>query len=97
MHRIQITLTDAQYMRLRDESARSGHSVVALVRSALDEHYGAASQSDRLRLLDSAFGGWADREEGGEAFVERVRSGTARRLCANVRHFPMFQGLSPPW
>lgn len=80
MHRTQVTLTDAQYLRLRDESASSGRSLAELVRRALDEHYEAVSGSDRLRLLDSAFGGWGDREEGGEAFVERVRSGTARRL-----------------
>ncbi len=80
MHRTQITLTDAQYVRLRDESARSGHSLAELVRRALDERYEAVSQSDRLALLDSAFGAWAQREESGAAFVERVRSGTARRL-----------------
>jgi hypothetical protein len=80
VHRTQITLTDAQYSRLRDESARSGRSLAELVRRALDGRYEAASQADRLRLLDSAFGGWADRDEGGAAFVERVRSGTARRL-----------------
>jgi hypothetical protein len=80
MHRTQITLTDDQYVRLRDESARSGHSLAELVRRALDERYGAVSKVDRLRLLDSAFGAWADRGEGGAAFVERIRSGTARRL-----------------
>ncbi len=80
MRRTQITLTDAQYLRLRDDSARSGHSLAELVRRALDEHYEAVSQPDRLRLLDSAFGGWKGRDEGGAEFVERVRSGTARRL-----------------
>jgi hypothetical protein len=80
MHRTQVTLTDIQYVRLRDESARSGHSLAELVRRALDEHYGVVSKSDRLRLLDSAFGGWTEREESGAAFVERIRSGSARRL-----------------
>jgi hypothetical protein len=80
MHRTQITLTDAQYVRLRDESARSGHSLAELVRRALDERYEVVSRPDRLRLFDSAFGAWAHRDEGGAAFVERVRSGTARRL-----------------
>ncbi len=83
MHRTQITLTDTQYVRLRDESARSGHSLAELVRRALDERYKAASTADRLRLLDSAFGAWADRGESGAEFVERVRSGTARRLRAS--------------
>jgi 23S rRNA U2552 (ribose-2'-O)-methylase RlmE/FtsJ len=80
MHRTQITLTDAQYARLREESARSGRSLAELIRRALDEHYEAMSNGDRLLLLDSAFGGWRRREEDGAAFVERVRSGTARRL-----------------
>jgi 23S rRNA U2552 (ribose-2'-O)-methylase RlmE/FtsJ len=80
MHRTQITLTDSQYARLRDESARSGRSLAELVRRALDERYDAVSKADRLRLLDSAFGAWAHRGENGAAFVERVRSGTARRL-----------------
>jgi hypothetical protein len=80
MHRTQITLTDAQYARLREESARSGRSLAEIVRRALDARDRAAPQADRLRLLDSAFGAWAHREESGAAFVERVRSGTARRL-----------------
>ncbi len=80
MHRTQITLTDAQYARLRDESSRSGRSLAELVRRALDERYGTLSDTDRLRLLDSAFGAWADRGESGAELVERVRSGTARRL-----------------
>jgi ribbon-helix-helix CopG family protein len=80
MHRTQITLTDTQYARLRDESARSGRSLAELVRRALDEHYDAVSKADRLQLLDIAFGAWAPRDESGAEFVERVRSGTTRRL-----------------
>jgi hypothetical protein len=80
MHRIPITLTDAQYARLRDESVKSGRSLAELVRHALDERYEAVSKADRLRLLDSAFGAWRQREESGAVFVERVRSGGARRL-----------------
>jgi 23S rRNA U2552 (ribose-2'-O)-methylase RlmE/FtsJ len=80
VHRTQITLTDTQYARLRDESAKSGRSLAALVRRALDERYDVVSRADRLRLLDIAFGAWAPREESGAEFVERVRSGTARRL-----------------
>ncbi len=80
MHRTQITLTDLQYARLLDQSARSGRSLAELVRRALDERDEAVSRADRLRLLDSAFGGWAHRKESGAELVERVRSGTARRL-----------------
>jgi hypothetical protein len=80
MHRTQITLTDRQYARLRDESSRTGRSLAALIRRALDEHYDELSRGERLALLDSAFGAWADRRESGAAFVERVRTGTAHRL-----------------
>jgi type III secretory pathway component EscV len=80
MHRTQITLTDTQYARLREESARSGRSLAEIVRRALDERYEAVSNADRRRLLDSAFGAWGHRDEDGAAFVQRVRSGTARRL-----------------
>jgi hypothetical protein len=71
--------SDAEYTSLR-ESSRSGHSLAELVRRALDERYEQLSGAERLRLVDSAFAGWAERAEDGKAFVERVRSGTARRL-----------------
>jgi hypothetical protein len=81
MHRTQITLTDHQYARLRDESARTGCSLAELIRRALDERYEQPSAAERLGLLDSAFGAWRDREETGAEYVERVRSGTRRRLA----------------
>lgn len=80
MHRTQITLTDAQYARLRDESTRTGQSLAELIRRALDERYEALSDSERLRLLDSAFSAWGKRAETGAEYVERIRSGTGRRL-----------------
>jgi hypothetical protein len=80
MRRTQITLTEAQYRLLRDESASSGHSLAELIRQAVDQLYERPSAPERLALLDSAFGGWADHDEGGEDFVERTRTGTQRRL-----------------
>lgn len=80
MHRTQITLTDSQYARLRDESARTGRSLASLIRRALDQHYDEVSTAERLELLDAAFGAWGERRESGAELVERVRSGTARRL-----------------
>lgn len=80
MRRTQIMLTETQYAHLQDEAARTGHSLAELIRRALDERYGAPSDVDRLRLLDAAFGAWADGEETGAEYVERMRSGTARRL-----------------
>ncbi len=84
MHRTQITLTDGQYARLREESAKTGQSLAALIRRALDERYHETSDEERLKLLDAAFGAWPGRRENGAAFVERVRSGTARRLRRNT-------------
>ena len=80
VRRTQIMLTEAQHARLRDEAARSGHSLGELIRRAVDERYGVLSDAERLRLFDGAFGAWADRQESGAEYVERIRSGTARRL-----------------
>lgn len=80
MRRTQITLTEAQYRLLHDESKASGHSLAELIRQAVDQRYAELSASERLSLLETAFGGWADRFEGGEEFVERVRTGTQRRV-----------------
>lgn len=80
MRRTQIMLTEGQHARLRDEAARTGRSLAELIRRAVDERYGGVSDADRLELFDSAFGAWSGREEGGAEYVERIRSGTARRL-----------------
>ncbi len=80
MRRTQITLTEAQHALLRDESARTGHSLAELIRRALDARYAEPSDTERLQLFDTAFGAWADHEESGADYVERIRSGTARRL-----------------
>ncbi len=73
-------LTSEQYALLKEESSRTGRSLAEIVRSALDERSSGLSNCERLRLLESAFGAWESHEEGGAAFVERVRSGTTRKL-----------------
>lgn len=78
--RTQITLTDAQHDLLREEAGRTGASIAELIRRAVDERYDGVSDADRLRLFDSAFGAWGGRRETGVEYVERIRSGTARRL-----------------
>lgn len=77
MHRMQIMLTDSQYLRLRQESSRTGCSLAELIRRALDERYGSASVRERLRLLDASHGGWSGRSEDGVQLVERLRFGVA--------------------
>lgn len=80
-HRTQITLTDDQYERLRDESARSGLGLAELVRRAVDQSYGTVSGQELLAVLDDTFGRWVDRDVDGGAYVERLRRGMGRRLA----------------
>jgi len=83
-HRTQITLTDEQYDRLRDESRRSGLGLAELVRRAVDRSYGSLPRSEQLAAMQSAFGSWSgdgDREDDGILYVERLRRGLARRLA----------------
>ena len=80
-HRTQITLSDAQYERLRSESARSGLGLAELVRRAIERSYGTADRDQMLEALDDSFGSWMDQEEDGEAFVDNLRRGMSRRLA----------------
>ena len=79
-HRTQITLTDAQYERLRAESKRTGASLSELVRRALDSTYRLPEANTLEEALEDSFGAWTDRDFDGARYVERLRRGTARRL-----------------
>ena len=79
-HRTQITLTDEQYERLRQESARTGLGLAELVRRALDATLGSASLEDKLRAIDRSFGAWRHLDVDGAEYVERIRPGLGRRL-----------------
>jgi predicted DNA-binding protein len=82
MQRTQISLTDEERRALSAEAARTGKSMSALIRDAVEEHYGAwRSSDDDLVLMRQALGSWADRSEDGATMVERLRSGSrlARR------------------
>lgn len=80
-HRTQITLTDAQYARLRDESARTGVGLAELVRRALAATYGGGSHQAVGEVLQATFGAWSERDIDGEEYVDRLRRGMARRLA----------------
>lgn len=80
MRRTQIMLTEAQHAALRDEAGRTGQSLAELIRRALDARYASISDAERLRLLDTGFGAWAERDETGSEPVERTPSGTLQRL-----------------
>ena len=80
-HRTQITLTDEQYARLREESRRSGLGLAELVRRALDRSYGTAPGAKLLGALDASFASWEDRDFDGASYVEGLRGGMSRRLA----------------
>ena len=56
-HRMQITLADRQYERLRREADRTGASLAELVRRAVDRAYGTdLSVEEKRRLLHETAG-----------------------------------------
>lgn len=80
-HRTQITLTDEQYERLQAEAARTGLSMAALVRRAIDQTYIDDDRARRLAALRASAGAWADRDDivDGKTYVEEIRRGWAER------------------
>ena len=79
-HRTQITLSDTQYSRLRDEAERTGASMSELIRRSLEDSYGLPRMDDARSALRDSFGAWGDRNFDGAKYVERLRRGMARRL-----------------
>jgi predicted DNA-binding protein len=79
-HRTQITLTDAQYARLKQESERTGLGLAEMVRRALGAMYGDMDDEEIRTALDESFGAWVERNFNGEAYVEALRPGLAQRL-----------------
>ena len=79
-HRTQITLSDAQYAFLKRESERTGLGLAELVRRALDRHYCPAKGKEAEAALDQSFGAWRHLVIDGEAYVEGLRRGIAKRL-----------------
>lgn len=83
-HRTQITLTDAQYARLRAVSRERGVGLAELVRRAVDRAYGGAEEADLLVALDASFASWPAGDSGAQ-YVETLRKGMARRLADGGR------------
>lgn len=79
MLRTQISLTVAERHALDAESTRTGRSLSALIRDAVDARYGQdRSTADDLAAMREAFGSWTGRDVDGAEWVDRLRSG--RRL-----------------
>ncbi|MDA8026904.1 MAG: ribbon-helix-helix protein, CopG family [Actinomycetota bacterium] len=82
MKRTQISLTSEERMVLDAESARTGKSLSALIRDAVEEVYGSSrSGADDIDIIRQTFGAWSNRNEDGATMVERLRSGS--RLTAD--------------
>lgn len=77
MQRTQISLTSEDRHLLDAESARTGRSVAALIRAAVQTVYGGSrSSADDVETMRRAFGSWEDRDENSAEYVERLRSGS---------------------
>lgn len=77
MLRTQISLTIEDRRILDAEAARTGRSISALIREAVSRTYGARGDATAdVRAIDAALGAWDEREIDGEAYVERLRSGS---------------------
>jgi len=57
-NRLQLLVTPDQRRRLEAEARQRGVSVASLIREAIDAHFGAVTQDDRLRALDEIRAGF---------------------------------------
>ena len=79
-HRTQLTLTDAQYARMKRESERTGLGLAELICRSLSTTY-RTHGTERAAALEESFGAWGNRDFDGEEYVERIRGpGLGARL-----------------
>lgn len=82
MQRTQISLTEQERRALDAAATRTGQSLSALIRNAVEQVYGPArSTEDDLAAMRRAFGSWSGQDRDGAAWVDERRSGSrlARR------------------
>ncbi len=71
MKRTQISLTENDRRLLDKESARTGRSVSALIRRAVEITYGdERSEAEDVARMRRGFGSWQDRAVSSEEWVE---------------------------
>lgn len=77
MMRTQISLPAAERRVLDVEAARTGRSVSALIREAIETVYGVQrSPEDDVATMRTAFGTWRTSEVDGAGYVYRLRTGS---------------------
>lgn len=77
MQRTQISLTAEERRALDAAAVRTGRSISALIRDAIETVYGSGRcAEDDLGDMRRAFGSWSGSEVDGAAWVDRLRSGS---------------------
>ena len=73
----QISLTSEERRVLDAAAKRTGRSIAALIRDAVQAVYGTErSSDDDLAVMRRAFGSWKDHDLDGAAWVDQLRSGS---------------------